>query len=398
MNAKREQIEELLTRSVTEVIDIDHLRRRLESGEKLRVKFGMDPTSPNLHIGRMVPLLKLRDFQKLGHRIVLLVGNATGVIGDTSDKDAERPMLDHETVAKNMTTYTRQAGKVLDMDEVEVVYNADWLNKLGFKEIGELADAFSVHEFIQRDNIRRRLDAGKRVGLREVLYPLMQGYDSVALEADVEVGGTDQRFNMLAGRTLQPRFGQEPQDVVMTELILGTDGRKMSSSWGNTVNLTDPPREVFGKIMSVSDELILPYLTHCTRIPLAEIAEMKEAMTEGKLNPRNTKIRLARELTAMLYDDKTARAEEEYFVNTFSKGRLPEDIEEVMFSPTESLIDLLVRSNLARSKSEARRKILQGGVRLNDEKITDPAYRLTPDDNGVILRVGKKEFRKLTLS
>ncbi len=388
-------VDDLLSRSVAEVIDAQNLRMRLLRGDILRVKFGIDPTSPNLHIGRMVPLLKLRDFQLLGHKIILLVGNATGVIGDTSDKDAERPMLSHDVVAQNMRTYAAQAGKVLDMTQVEVVYNADWLDALGFKEIGTLAGAFSVHEFISRDNIRRRLDAGKRVSLREVLYPLMQGYDSVHLRADVEIGGTDQRFNMLAGRTLQPLYNQAPQDVIMTEIIPGTDGRKMSSSWGNTINLTDSARDIFGKVMSVPDDLIVPYFTHCTRVPLADVAAIAQGMADGSVHPRDAKIRLAKTLVAMLHDTQAADAEERYFVETFSKKSVPTDVPALEVRAGEVLADVLVRAQLAASKSDARRKMQQGGVRIDDEKITDKMYALRAVDDGKILRVGKKAFRAI---
>jgi tyrosyl-tRNA synthetase len=394
---KNQHISNLLSRSVNEIIDTENLRTKLTSGKTLRVKFGMDPTSPNLHIGRMVPLLKLRDFQELGHQIILLVGNATGVIGDTSDKDSERPMLSHETVAENMAQYTAQAGKILDMSKVEVVYNADWLDKLGFKEIGELADAFSVHEFTQRDNIRRRLDAGKRVSLREMMYPLMQGYDSVVLKADVEVGGTDQRFNMLAGRTLQPRFDQVPQDVIMTELILGTDGRKMSSSWGNTINLTDDPRTMFGKVMSIPDELIVPYFIHCTRVPLEEVDNIAQKISDDKINPRDAKIHLAKELVTMLHDADSAQKEEDYFVHTFSKKETPDDMPEITISDGETVIDILVREGLANSKGDARRKIAQGGVKINDDKVTDENLAFTSQYNDQVLKVGKKEWRKIVV-
>ncbi len=395
METQAKQIEELLTRSVAEAIDADHLRERLVSGDVLRVKFGMDPTSSHLHIGRMVPLLKLRDFQKLGHKIVLLVGNATGVIGDTSDKDAERPMLADATVMENMRTYTEQAGKIIDMSAVEVVYNADWLDTLGFKEIGELAGAFSVHEFIQRDNIKRRLDAGKRVSLREVLYPLMQGYDSVHVHADVELGGTDQRFNMLAGRTLQPLYDQAPQDVIMTELISGTDGRKMSSSWGNTINLTDSARDIFGKVMSVPDEMIVPYFTHCTRVPLDVIAEIHGGMADGTVHPRDAKLRLAKALVTLLHDAQSATAEEAYFIATFSKKVIPDDVPSITVHSGQMLRDALVAAGLATSGGDARRKMQQGGVRIDSDKITDIARVFAAEDADKILQVGKKQFRRI---
>jgi len=231
MENKEQQIEELLTRGVAEVIDKEHLRKRLLSGEKLRIKLGIDPTSPNIHIGRAVLLLKLRDFQNLGHKIIFIVGDFTGQIGDTSDKDSERPMLLQEQVVSNMQNYLEQAFKILDREKTETHYNSEWLSKIDLLELGKMASVFSLHEFASREVIARRLSTGKRVSFHEMLYPLFQGYDSIAVKADVEIGGTDQRFNLLAGRTLQPKYDQEPQDVLMTNLILGTDGRKMSSSW-----------------------------------------------------------------------------------------------------------------------------------------------------------------------
>ncbi|MDP2918004.1 MAG: tyrosine--tRNA ligase, partial [bacterium] len=253
-----QKIKEVLTRGVAEVIDARHLEARMRKGEKLRVKLGIDPTSPNLHLGRSIPLLKLRDFQELGHQVVFIIGDFTGLIGDTSDKNAERPMLEKKTVESNMKTYLAQAGKILDTKKFEFRYNSEWLGKLNYQEIGEQADLFSVVEFINRENIKKRLNENKRVSLREMLYPLMQGYDSVAIKADVELGGTDQRFNLLAGRKMQEHFNQKPQDILMNNLIAGLDGRKMSSSWGNVINISDPPAEMFGKIMSMHDDLILP--------------------------------------------------------------------------------------------------------------------------------------------
>ncbi|MEP7162941.1 MAG: tyrosine--tRNA ligase [Candidatus Moraniibacteriota bacterium] len=285
MEEREQKIEELLNRGVAEVIDRDNLRRRLLGGKPLRVKLGIDPTSPNIHLGRSVVLLKLRDFQELGHQIVFIVGDFTGQIGDTSDKESERPMLSEEEVKKNMERYTEQAGKLLDLSKVEVHHNSDWLGKLGYQEIGRDADVFSLSEFIARENIKKRLDVGKRISLRELLYPLMQGHDSVEVRADVELGGTDQRFNLLAGRRLQEMAGQKSQDILMTNLILGTDGRKMSSSWGNTINLLDTPTDMFGKIMSIPDYLIISYFTHCTRTPLKAIKGFEEDIKQGT-NPR----------------------------------------------------------------------------------------------------------------
>lgn len=386
-----EKINELLTRGVDEVIHVDSLRKKLESGKQLRVKLGIDPTSANIHLGRSIPLLKLRDFQELGHQIVFIVGDFTGIIGDTSDKDSERPMLTTDAVNENKKTYFDQIAKILDMDKVEFRYNSEWLGKLTYGEIGEHADQFSVADFIARDNIRRRLDAGKRVSLREVLYPLMQGYDSVAVEADVEIGGTDQRFNLLAGRTLQEHFGQAPQDIITGPLINGVDGRKMSSSWGNTIILTAEPNDMYGKVMSMADSEILTYFTVCTRVPLAEVAEIEKALAAGE-NPRDLKMRLAREIVTLYHSAESAAAAEQVFIETFQKGGVPDDVEEITPNPTYA--DALVAAGVVASKTELRRLLEAGGVRdahsgekfdTLPESVTDP----------LVLKIGKRRFVKL---
>lgn len=384
------KIDEVLSRGVAEVIDREHLKKRLLAGEKLRVKFGIDPTSPNIHLGRAVPLLKLRDFQALGCEVVFIVGDFTGTIGDTSDKESERPMLDEEIVRKNMETYTIQAAKLLDMEKVEVQFNSVWLANLEYKDILLQADAFSLHEFISRENIRKRLDAGKRISLRELFYPLMQGHDSVIVKADVEVGGSDQWFNLLAGRKLQEQAGQASQDILTMGLILGTDGRKMSSSWGNTINLLDEPNEMFGKTMSIPDELIESYFVHCTRVPTEEVADIMKAE-----NPRDAKVRLAKEIVALYYGADEAAKAEEYFVNTFSKGEIPEDIPDVKAEEGMKLVELIVSLGFAESKGEARRKMEQGGVELGGERMTDGSATLSADHAGKVLKVGKKDFVKI---
>jgi len=388
---QEKKIDEILSRGVSEVIDKDNLRKKLLSGEKLRIKFGMDPTSPNVHIGRAVVLLKLKDLQDLGHKIILLVGNATGVIGDTSDKDSERPMLSSEMVEENMRLYAEQAGKILDMSNVEVVYNADWLDKLGYREIGEHAGCFSLHEFISRENINKRLDEGRRISLREVLYPLMQGYDSVQLKSDVELGGTDQRFNLLAGRKLQEHFGQKPQDILMTNIISGTDGRKMSSSWGNTINLSDEAGDMLGKVMSIPDSLIEEYLIHCTRISLEEVEKLMALD-----NPRDAKLKLAEEIVKIYHSEDEAQKAKENFINTFSKKETPNEIREVRIEKESiSLVDFIVMSGNAGSKGDARRKIEQGGVSIDGEKMTDANKILDSSFSGKIFKIGKKDFVKI---
>lgn len=393
---KNEIIESVLTRGVSEVIDGKRLRERLLGGRKLRVKLGIDPTSPNLHIGRAVSLLKLRDLQELGHDIVLIIGNFTGIIGDTSDKESERPMLTVEAVEENMRSYFEQAGKIVDMDRVEKRYNADWLGKLTYMEIGNQADQFSVAEFIARDNIRKRLESGKRVSLREMLYPLMQGYDSVAVRADVELGGTDQRFNLLAGRTLQTYAGQEPQDVLMVNLIPGTDGRKMSSSWGNTINLTDEPNDMFGKVMSVPDGIIASYFVHCTRVPLSEVEEMESAMKNDSMNPRDAKLRLAHEITSLYHGPDQASAAQSYFVETFSRGQVPiEGVVSIVAKAGEPMLSFLVTAGLAQSKSDARRKIRQGGVSIGGVKVDDEGATVDASMDASTVKVGKRGFAKI---
>ncbi|HBB38129.1 MAG: Tyrosyl-tRNA synthetase [Candidatus Magasanikbacteria bacterium GW2011_GWD2_43_18] len=390
ISTDKDKIIELLTRGVEEIIDRKHLMERLESGKELRVKLGIDPTSPNLHLGRSIPLLKLRDFQELGHKVVFIVGDATGVIGDTSDKDSERPMLTREDVEKNLQSYKEQVGKILNLEKTEFRHNSEWLNKLSYEEIGEHANVFSVSEFISRDNIRRRLEAGTRVSLREVLYPLMQGYDSVAIEADVELGGTDQRFNLLAGRTLQSHFGQEPQDIIMNPLVAGTDGRKMSSSWGNTVNLTDEPNDMFGKIMSVPDDLIIPYFTYMTRVPMSEVEEYTQAMKEGG-NPRDYKMLLGKAIVSFYHSADAADAAEAAFVNTFTNKQVPDEMPEL--SPaSRNIVDVLVEAGFATSKGEARRAIDGNGVRINDDVVTSYDMEVKSGD---VVNKGKRSFLRI---
>ncbi|PIT90823.1 MAG: tyrosine--tRNA ligase [Candidatus Komeilibacteria bacterium CG10_big_fil_rev_8_21_14_0_10_41_13] len=387
------KIEELLTRGVDEVIQLNDLKKKLLSGKKLRVKLGIDPTSPNLHLGRAIPLLKLRDFQELGHQLVFIVGDFTGVIGDTSDKDSERPMLTTEAIRQNMKDYVKQASKVIDIKRAEVHYNSKWLKKLTYDEIGQQADQFSVAEFIARENIKKRMDQGKRVSLREVLYPLMQGYDSVMVKADVEVGGTDQRFNLLAGRKLQEYFNQAAQNIIMGPLMEGTDGRKMSSSWGNTVNLTHQPSEMFGKLMSIPDELIIKYFTLATRVSLNDIKGIESQLKAGA-NPRDVKAKLAKEIVKMYHGDKAALESEEAFEKQFKNKEIPDDIKEVKITHRKiDIIDLLVEAKLVASKSEGRRMVEQGGVRLDGEKIISLAE--IEIKSGMVIQVGKRKFARI---
>jgi tyrosyl-tRNA synthetase len=385
-----QKTKEILERGVDEVIDNKNLEEKLKGKKKLRLKLGVDPTSPNLHLGRSIPLLKLRDFQELGHKIVFIIGDFTGVIGDTSDKDSERPMLTNTQIQKNLKDYKKQAGKIIDLDKAEIYYNSEWLGNLNYMEISLQANIFSLNEFISRENISKRLKEGKRISLRELLYPLMQGYDSVMVKADVEVGGTDQRFNLLTGRSLQRHYKQSPQDIITNPLIEGLDGKKMSSSMGNTINLTDTPNNMFGKVMSLKDELIIRYFILLTRVDMKEVKEYKKAI-EGGLNPKDIKIKLAKEIVKMYYSEKKAIDAENYFIKTFSKREIPSEMPE--FKPRNyNVIEILFESRLTSSKGEARRVLLQDGIKVNEEVIKTVDYNLKKGD---VLQKGKVKFLRI---
>ncbi|HXK39478.1 MAG TPA: tyrosine--tRNA ligase, partial [Candidatus Paceibacterota bacterium] len=374
-----EAIDEALARGVDEVIVKDSLRAKLLSGKRLRVKLGIDPTGEHLHIGHAAPLLKLRDFQDLGHVPVLIIGNATAEVGDASDKESERPMLTTAEVKKNEKKYLEQLGKIIDLSGAEVHHNADWLNKLGFRDLGRLADQFSLSDFIARDTVKRRLMSGSRVNLREVLYPLMQGYDSVAVKADVELGGIDQRFNLLAGRALQEQAGQEPQDVVVLRYITDGEGKKMSKTGGTTINLLDTPDDMYAKAMRIPDGAIIPYFETATRVPLKTVQEHSARLNTGE-NPKTIKSLLAQELVMMYHDEKAAKKAHKDFETMFSKGEIVEEaLTEIPVDPGKDLENIVHEHKLLTSKSEFRRLIEGGGVRdvSTGEKITDPKRKIT---------------------
>ncbi len=382
INTDETKVDELLSRGVAEVIVKDDLRKKLLSGTQLRIKLGIDPTSPDLHMGRAIPLLKLRDFQELGHQIVLIVGDFTAVIGDTSDKDAERPMLEQETIEKNKKTYFEQAGKLLDLSKVEMRYNSEWLKPLNYRQIGEHADLFSVADFIARDNIARRLEAGKRVSLRELLYPLMQGYDSVAIKADVELGGMDQKFNVLAGRPLQEHFKQPPQNVILNPLIDGLDGTKMSSSKGNVITLTAPASDMYGKVMSMGDGQVKTYFELCTRVPMDEVERILGA------HPKEAKMRLAREIVGLFHSPGAAKKAEADWQNTFSEGGVPADAPTVTVTSGAKLRDVVKDISM----SELRRLVEQGAVSVvGGEKLTS----IDAEVSESVIRIGKHRFIKI---
>jgi len=391
-----DKINELLTRGVEEVIDGGNLKKKLKSGNMLRIKLGIDPTSPNIHLGRAIPLLKLKDFQNLGHKIVLIIGDFTGLVGDTSDKESERPMLSEDIIKKNLKDYVKQAAKIIDINKCEVHYNSKWLSKLGYYKIGQQADIFSLSDFISRENIKKRLDEGKRISFRELMYPLMQGYDSVAIKADVEIGGTDQRFNLLAGRDLQRYYKQEPQDILMNPLIEGLDGRKMSSSWGNVINLFDSSDDMYGKVMSLRDDLVIKYFVLTTRLEMVEIKKYEEKLRDGE-NPRNIKMKLANEIVKMYHGEKEAEKATDTFINTFSKGEFPEDAMVVVASKEEKIMDVLVNNKIVESKSEFRRLVEAGAISYYPDKKINDSNEAVGDIERKI-KIGKKTFVVLKLN
>jgi tyrosyl-tRNA synthetase len=404
-----EQQMRIISSGAVEVIPTEELKAKLarsvSSGKPLTVKLGVDPTRPDLHIGHSVPLNKLRQFQELGHQVVLIIGDFTALIGDPSAQDVTRPVLTAEEVAANARTYVEQAGKVLDTRRVRLVRNSQWLAPLDFKQILELSSKFTVARILERDDFERRYKEEKTIGLHEFMYPLMQAYDSVMLSADVELGGTDQKFNLLAGRHLQRALGQVPQCVVTLPLLEGTDGvAKMSKSLHNDVGLTDPPGEMFGKVMSIPDSVLWKYFELVTPVSIDEVAAMRASVESGEMNPRDAKERLAREIVATYYGAEEARHAAESFRKVFSLKETPEDVpvakvEEAAFKDGKIwIVELLVSLGLASSKGDARRLIDGGGVTIDGEKVTDPELELTAEQiEGKLLRKGRKSFLRVEL-
>ena len=391
----KKAIDELLTRGVEEVFVLESLKQKLLAGKQLRVKFGVDPTGKKIHIGRASAFWKLRAFQELGHKIVLIIGDFTAQIGDPSDKLSKRPMLSKEQVQENLKDYKNQIGKILNLAKVEFVYNGDWLGKLGFQEISELAEGFSVQQMSARRNFQERFDKKEEVSLREFLYPLMQGYDSVIVKADVEIGGTDQLFNLKAGRVIQKHYGQPEQDIMTLKMLAGTDGRKMSTSWGNVINIIDEPDNMFGKVMSVRDDLILDYFLLCADIAVEEIKKIKSEMASGK-NPRDIKLDLAEKITARYWGAERAKAARASFLSVFKSGNLPGNIKETKVNLGELLVDIVLREKLVSSKSDFRRLVSEGAVSNAEtkEKITDPFFKIT---DAITIRIGPLRFLKIKI-
>lgn len=385
-------ISELLTRGVAHCIVKEDLEKKLRSGKKLTIKLGCDPTASNIHLGNAIAIRALRKFQDLGHNIVFIVGDATGMIGDTSDKSAMRTQLTKEQVEENMKDWREQVGRILDLPKIRFAYNSEWLSKLNFMDVANLASKFTVAQMIERENYWKRFTEHKPIGLHEFMYPLMQGYDSVAINADVELGGDDQLFNILAGRVLQEAFDQEPQNLITYELIEGTDGRKMSKSYGNVINIQDTPKDMFGKTMSMKDELIIRYFVLCTDKSMEDIKKIETDLLGG-LNPRDAKIMLAKELVTMYHSAEDAEHVAGEFMNVFSKGEIPTDVPEVhVEKETILLLDAVIQYELLPSKGEAKRLIDQGGITLDGEKVSTYDHMITLSETKQLLKVGKRKF------
>ena len=389
----------LIKRGIDELIGENELIAKLKSKKQLIVKAGFDPTAPDLHLGHTVLINKLRHFQQLGHQIIFLIGDFTGMIGDPSGKNKTRPALDEAEIKKNAKSYKEQVFKILDPKLTDVRFNSEWSKKLGAEGIIKLASQYNLARMLERDDFNKRYKSNQTIALHEFLYPLIQANDSIALEADIELGGTDQKFNLLVGRELQRAYGQEPQAVITVPILEGLDGKnKMSKSLDNYVGIDESPSEMFGKIMSISDELMWRWFDLLSFKSTDEINELKAEQAKGK-NPRDIKIELAKELIARFHDDQSANLAEENFINQFQKKNMPDDIEEVSLTLSESsipLANLLKDCGMTSSTSEAIRMIKQGAVRIDEEKITDTKH-IIPGGTSAIYQVGKRKFKKITL-
>jgi tyrosyl-tRNA synthetase len=384
----RNDIDYVLKRGVAEIISEAELRKLLQSGKKLRIKEGLDPSSPDIHVGHMVGLRKMRQFQDLGHQIVIIVGDWTAQIGDPSGRSATRPMLTAEQVKENAETYLKQFFKIVDKDKTEIRLQSEWFGKFNLADVVRLTSKFTVAQFLAREDFNKRFNEQKPIAISELLYPLMQAYDSVAVQADMELGGTDQKFNFLVGRELQSMMGQRPQQIFMVPLLVGTDGvQKMSKSLGNYIGITEPPEDIYGKTMSIKDEFIMLFLETLTDVPDEELAEFQRQLEKG-VNPMSLKKRLAREIVTQLYSEKDAAAAGEHFEKTVQKKEIPEERPKYKASSEKITISrFLVEAGKVSSRSEAYRLVQQGALEINGKRVTDPNE---PVNVGDVIRIGKK--------
>lgn len=391
---------EIIRRGVAEIVPEEELKQKLyrsiKNGQPLRIKLGLDPTAPDIHLGHTVVLNKLRQFQDIGHEVHLIIGDFTGRIGDPSGKSETRKQLTEEEVNANAATYKEQIFKVLDPKKTIIHFNSHWLMKMNFVDVLNLAGRYTVARMLERDDFAKRYKEQLPIGIHELMYPLMQGYDSVELRSDVELGGTDQKFNLLVGRNLQKEYGFEPQIALMMPILEGTDGvQKMSKSLGNYIGVNDEPYEMFGKVMSIPDNLIIRYFELLTRVPMEEIRAFKEGMESGNLNPRDVKIRLAKQIITAYHSEEEADKAEERFKLVFSQRDIPDDIPVVDISEREIWLPKFLQENgMVDSSSEGKRMLLQGAIKVNGDKQTDENLLL---DNNMVIQVGKRKFIKVNL-
>jgi tyrosyl-tRNA synthetase len=393
---------DLIRRGVAEIIPEQDLVKKIEkslaTNTPLRVKLGCDPSRPDLHLGHSVVLRKLRQFQDLGHQAILIVGDFTGMIGDPSGKSKTRPPLSLEETRRNGQSYLEQATKILSSKKLQMVYNSDWLGAMSFADVIGLASKFTVARMLERDEFEKRFKAGEPICVHEFLYPLAQAMDSVAIQSDIELGGTDQKFNLLVGRDIQREYGMEPQVAVLLPILTGTDGvAKMSKSLDNYIGINEPPNQIFGKTLSIPDSLIYEYFVLTTNVSLSELAEIKSSLDERTINPRDLKRRLARELVTLYHDKQAAREAEEEFDRVFVQKDLPEEMPEFVLKAngtTINILNLLTETKLAVSRSDARRLIVGGGVSVNGVRIDHEKVEITLD-NAIVIKVGKRRFLKV---
>ena len=393
---------DIIRRGAVEIIPEDELVKKIERSLKenkpLNIKLGCDPSRPDLHIGHSVVLKKLAQFQNLGHQAILIVGDFTGMIGDPSGRNSTRPALTLEQTRINGESYFQQASKILDKEKTKIVYNSDWLAKMNFEDVIKLSSKYTVARMIERDDFTKRFKAGEPISVHEFLYPLAQAMDSVAINSDVELGGTDQKFNLLVGRDIQREYGIEPQVILTMPLLVGTDGiEKMSKSLDNYIGISDPPQQIFGRTLSIPDNLIHTYFVLTTDVSEEKLAEIQKMMNDEKTNPRDLKRELARTLVEMYHDSESAKTAEEEFDRIFINKGLPDEITEFKIEESKEInvLELIVLVNFAPSKGEARRLVTQGGVSVDGEKINDPLHTIKIKKE-MILKVGKRKFVKLT--
>ncbi|OBX09057.1 tyrosine--tRNA ligase [Gallibacterium genomosp. 3] len=384
-----------LKRGVDEILSEEDLIEKLKEKRPLKIKLGADPTAPDIHLGHTVVLNKLRQFQQLGHEVYFLIGDFTGMVGDPSGKNSTRPPLTREDVLRNAETYKQQIYKILDPEKTHVVFNSSWLGELGTEGMIRLASQYTVARMLERDDFKKRFANHQSIAIHEFIYPLLQGYDSVALEADVELGGTDQKFNLLVGRELQKARGQKPQVAMTLPLLEGLDGeKKMSKSLGNYIGISESPNDMFGKVMSISDELMWRWYDLLSFRSLDEIAQLKQDVANGR-NPRDVKILLAKELIERFHDKSAADAAEQTFIERFQKGAMPDEMPEFTFTGEMPIANLLKEADLVASTSEALRMIKQGGVKIDGEKVEDS--KLVISASTAVYQVGKRKFAKVTI-